>query len=162
MYDLMTRRHHDGRPAGRRLRCVIALTLSVLAALASPAAARGYVGVGVGIPFYGPPVYAVPPAYYAPPPVYLAPPVYVAPQSYAPPTYAPQGYAPPMPQSQLPPGFIAPPGFNAPSAGMYPGAAPPQNCEAGAYRCPMERPSSPGSSCWCSGNQGQRVYGEVR
>lgn len=150
-----------GRPADHRLLCLVALTLSVLAAFAPPAAARGYLGVGVGIPFHGPPVYVVPPPYYAPPQVYVAPPLY-APPTYAPPTYAPQGYAPPAPYSHAPPGFIAPPGFNAPGAGMYQGAAPQQHCDAGAYRCPMERPSSPGASCWCSGNQGQRVYGEVQ
>ena len=64
-----------------------------------PAAARVYVGLGIGVPLFGPaygaPAY-YPPAYYPPPyayaPAYAPPPAYVppAPAYYAP----PQSYAP--------------------------------------------------------------------
>ncbi len=64
-----------------------------------PAAARVALGIGIGVPMFGPaygaPAY-YPPAYYPPPyayaPVYAPPPVYVPPPSayYAP----PQSYAP--------------------------------------------------------------------
>ncbi len=51
----------------------------------SPAAARYFIGVGVGVPWWGPyygpppPYYYYPPPYYAPPPVVVAPPVTYAP-----------------------------------------------------------------------------------
>jgi hypothetical protein len=65
---------------------IIALTL------ATAADARGFVGIGIGIPLYYPPpvIYAPPPAYYVPPPpvVYAPPP---APAYYAPPAAAPAG-----------------------------------------------------------------------
>lgn len=196
MHDTVIDRRGFGGGDRQRSRRMLALArpvllaLTVLAAtvLAQPAGARGYVGVQLGIPYYGPPVYAVPSPYQYPPPVYVAPPVVIAPPGYVPPGYAPPGYAPPgyaspgypppgypspgyPPQgypptaapSNAPPGFIAPPGFNAPP-GSYAqgGGARAQHCETGTYRCPMERPSSPGASCHCPGNQGQRVYGEVR
>jgi hypothetical protein len=49
---------------------------------ASPAEARTFVSVGVGLPLFGPPpvYYAPPPVYYAPPPVVYAP----APTAYVP------------------------------------------------------------------------------
>ena len=43
-------------------------------AVTAPAQARTFIGIGVGLPLFGPPVYyAPPPVYYAPPPVYYAP-----------------------------------------------------------------------------------------
>ena len=129
-------------PALRR-GAIGALALVAAALLAcGPASARVYFGVGVGVPLYGPPAYAVPPPYYyPPPPVWVAPPAYVAP---------PVVYAPP------PPVMYVPPGFNAPAA------ARPQSCDAGAYRCPMDRPTTPGAACYCPANNGQRVWGHVQ
>jgi hypothetical protein len=75
-----------------RLSSAAALGIAALT-LASAADARGFVGIGIGIPLYYPPpvIYAPPPAYYAPPPpVVYAPP---APAYYAPP--APAYYSPP-------------------------------------------------------------------
>jgi hypothetical protein len=112
---------------------MIALVCASAIGLAAPAQARIF--VGIGIPFaplwIPPPVYYPPPAYYPPPPVYYAPP----PQTYAPPpqTYAPQDYS---------------------QAGAG------QMCHAQAYSCPMDRPAAPGSSCYCLGNGGQRVWGQ--
>ena len=34
-----------------------------------------------------------------------------------------------------------------------------QACYAGPYVCPMDRPVAPGSNCYCFGNSGQRVWG---
>lgn len=46
---------------------------------ATPAEARTFVSVGIGVPLF-PPFYAPPPVFYAPPPVFYAPPpVVVAP-----------------------------------------------------------------------------------
>jgi hypothetical protein len=96
---------------------------------AEPAAARVFVGVGIGVPVYPPPYY------YPPPPVYYPPPrVY---------------YAPPPPVVYAPPPVYAPPLRAA------------QTCYAGAYTCPMERPTSPGASCYCAGNAGNRVWGQA-
>jgi hypothetical protein len=167
---------------GRRhalTRLVLGILLAALALSAGPAEARVTVGVGVGVgvPLYGPRYYGPPPYYYrppvyvappwipppviyAPPPVVYPPPGYVPP-AYVPPAYVPPAYVPPA-YSQpttpgLPPGFIAPPGFNA-------GVAPsrPQICDAGAYQCPMERPSTPDAACYCRGNDGQQKWGRVR
>jgi hypothetical protein len=81
---------------------------------APPAAARVFVGVGIGVPLYAPyppPVYYPPPAYYAPPPpVYYTPP----PPAYM--TPPPQTYAPP-PLGAPPPGYAPPPGAPPPGAG---------------------------------------------
>nr|WP_294506105.1 hypothetical protein [uncultured Rhodopila sp.] len=106
--------------------CAITACLS-----ASSADARVFVGIGVGVPFYGygpgfypAPYYYPPPVYYPPPPVYYTPP----------PAYAP-----------------------APAA--QPGTG--QTCYAGAYVCPMDRPVAPGAGCYCPGNGGQRVWGRA-
>ena len=62
------------------------ILLGVLA-LAAPAHARVFIGVGVPLPFYGPPpMYYPPPVYYAPQPYYYAPP---PPVVYTPPAAAP-------------------------------------------------------------------------
>jgi len=148
------------------------LGLAIMA-LAHPASARVVFDVGVGVPLYGGPAYVPPPwGYHRPhfhprppvfvaPPFYPAPPVYFAPPVYrAPPVYAvPPGYVAPPAAPYPPPGFIVPPGFSTP---VGPSAAQAQYCDAGAYRCPMEQPSTPGAACYCSGNQGQRVTGQVR
>jgi hypothetical protein len=107
---------------------VIAATGPLL--LPDPAAARVFVGVGIGVPGYPAPYYyAPPPVYYPPPRVYYAPP---PPVVYAPP---PVTYAPPMRAAQ--------------------------SCYAGAYTCPMERPTTPGAACYCAGNGGNRVWGQA-
>ena len=90
-----------------------------------PALARVF--IGVGIPFYPPPVYYPPPPVFYPPPVYYAPPI-----QYTPPVPA---YTP------------------APSGR--------QTCYAGAYTCPMDRPTTAGASCYCLGNGGTRVWGRA-
>jgi len=95
------------------------------------APAQARVWVGVGIPFWGPGFY--PPPYYYPPPAYYPPP---PPVVYAPP---PQSY-----------------GQQAPMAA--PGG---QSCYAGPYVCPMDRPVGSGTSCYCPGNGGQRVWGRA-
>ncbi|MFL5255832.1 MAG: hypothetical protein ACJ8AI_23630 [Rhodopila sp.] len=98
-----------------------------------PAQARVFVGVGVGVPFFGPwvppPVYYPPPVFYAPPPVYYTP---------------PQAYAPPS-------GSQAAAGATASR----------QSCYAGAYVCPMDRLVPSGATCWCAANNGQRVFGQA-
>lgn len=127
------------------MRRIILLALSFCMLASSAWAGRIYWGVGVGVPLY--------PPYYYRPPVYVAPPVYLAPLVYAPPAYV----APPAVYA-LPPTMLVPPGFHAPVARE----AAAQSCDAGAYRCPMERPSAPGNACYCAGNNGQRVWGSVR
>lgn len=147
-----------GNPSTRRTWIILVVcALMALPALAGSASARVYFGVGVGVPLYGGPVYVPPPYGYYRPPVYVAPPVYVVPPLYAaPPIYSvPPGYVAPSPPYP-PPGFIVPPGFNGPNVAQA------QYCDAGAYRCPMEQPSSPGAGCHCPGNNGQRVTGQVR
>ncbi len=127
---------------------MIALVCASAIGLAAPAQARIFVGIGV--PFaplwVPPPVYYPPPAYYPPPPVYYAPPQVYAPppQIYAPQIYAPQSYAP---QS------YAPQSYNQSGGG--------QMCYAQPYSCPMDRPTAPGSSCYCLSNTGQRVWGQA-
>jgi len=76
-----------------------------------------------------------PPAYYYPPPSYY----------YPPPAY---GYPPPTPGD----GYdqTTPPPSNGGAARL---------CVATPYTCPMEVTISPGSTCYCRGNQGQKVYG---
>jgi hypothetical protein len=113
----------------RRLAAGLGLCAAMTGLAAAPA--HAWIGVGIGIPFYGPsfypaPYYYPPPTYYAPPPVY-----YSQPQTYTP---APQAYTP------------------APQAGG-------QICYAGSYTCPMDRPVAAGSGCYCLGNGGQRVWG---
>lgn len=126
--------------------CRLGAVLAGMAALLAPgvAQARVWWGVGIGVPVWPAPyVYRPPgwvaPAYPYPPPYYYPPPVI---------------YAPP-PVIYAPPGWVAPGSAPAPAAG-------PQICDAGPYRCPMERPTAPGNACWCTGNQGQRVTGVVR
>ena len=86
----------------RRYLSVIALLGVAMLVLGLPAAAqaRVFVGVGIGVPVYGPayypypaPVYyAPPPVVYAPPPVIVAPTPVVAPATVAAPAAAPPGY----------------------------------------------------------------------
>ncbi len=78
---------------------IAVMTLGVMLA-AAPAQARVFVGVGVPLPYFGPPAY-----YYPPPPVYYAPP---------PPVY----YAPPPPVTYAPPGPSATYGQSC-NAGSY-------------------------------------------
>src|ERR1700761_2648472 len=67
---------------GKTIRTAAVVTAACAALLSlptTPAQARVFVGVGIGLPFYGPylppPVYYPPPAaYYPPPPVYYTPP----------------------------------------------------------------------------------------
>lgn len=106
----------------------------------------GLAGIGAGlIAFTGPstaqarvfvgfgmPLYFGP-LVYAPPPVY-----------YPPPTY----YAPPPPVVYAPPSAYAP---------QYQSG---QSCYAGAYVCPMDRPVTPDSGCYCTVN-GARVWGRA-
>jgi hypothetical protein len=111
------------------------ILVALAGAMALPSVAQARVFFGVGIPFYGPPAYYPPPVYYPPPAYYPPPPVI-----YAPP---PATYTPP------------------PTRYSSPNAAVGQSCQAGPYVCPMDRPSAPGSSCYCSGNGGQRVWGRT-
>ncbi|MEI7711658.1 MAG: hypothetical protein WCI94_09510 [Rhodospirillales bacterium] len=67
------------------LRRYFLLLLGVLA-LTAPAQARVFVGIGVPLPFYAPPMYYPPPPVYYPPPQYYAPP---PPVMYTPPQAAP-------------------------------------------------------------------------
>jgi hypothetical protein len=110
---------------------------ALLATLAAPLPAHAWWrggGFGVGLAagtLFGLAVPALTaPGYYYPPPVYYAPP----------PVY----YAPP-------PAYAAP-GYVAPASG--------QGCYAGAYVCPLDRPSPVGSPCSCPSNQG-RAYGRT-
>jgi hypothetical protein len=100
--------------------------------LSPPADAR--VWIGFGFPLVGPPAYYPPPVYY-PPPAYYPPP---------PPAYYPPPYYPPSAQ-------YVPPVGRAPSG---------QSCYAAGTVCPMERPVSPGSGCYCTTAQG-RVWGRA-
>lgn len=112
----------------------LALALLALAGVAFAApAAEARVGVVVGI---GGPVVIGPPVYYAPPVVY--PPAY-----YAPPAYYP---APATTYIQRP--------------DTQP-AATAQNCDAGAYQCPIPRPMSVGAACSCPTEKG-RINGVVQ
>jgi hypothetical protein len=123
---------------------LLALVCASTFAIAAPARARVF--VGIGIPFgpvwapspyyYPPPVYYPPAPYYAPPPVVYAPPQTYAPQSYAPQTYSPQSYGQAQPQGG-------------------------QTCYAQSYRCPMDRPVAYGAACYCLGNGGQHIWGQA-
>ena len=109
-----------------------AAALALCAALAGFASHPAQARVFVGV---GIPFYGpgfYPPPYYYPPP----PPVY---------------YAPPPPVVYAPPQVYAPP--------PPPGAG--QSCYAASYVCPMDRPVATGSSCYCLGNGGQRVWGRA-
>jgi len=115
----------------RRITIVAALCAVVLGLASVPAQARVFVGLGFGVPFYGPGYYP-PPVYYPPPPVYYAPP---------------------------PPVYYVPPQTYAPGPTAQAGAG--QSCYAGSYVCPMDRPVAPGAGCYCLGNGGQRVWGRA-
>jgi hypothetical protein len=117
----------------RRLTVAIALCAGFAGLAASPAAARVFVGVGLGVPFGG---FYPPPYYYPPPPVYYGSP---------PP---PVVYTPPPQYYPLPPQAMRPAGGS-------------QACYAGAYVCPMDRPIATGGSCYCPGNGGERVWGRA-
>ncbi len=94
--------------------------------------------------YWGGPVFSWGWPYYAPPAYYYPPPAYY----YPPPAY----YSPPA----------------APVDGDGQTTAPPSNrgaaqlCVATPYTCPMEVTISPGSTCYCRGNQGQKVYGTAQ
>jgi len=110
---------------------VFGVVLAGVVGLPHPAQAR--VWIGFGFPFY-----VGPPAYY-PPPVYYPPPAYYPPPPYYPP--APAYYPPPA-------------GYNPPAQYSSSG----QSCVTGPTVCPMERPVSPGTACYCTTAQG-RVWG---
>jgi hypothetical protein len=114
-----------------RAAVAVALCAAMVGLASSSAQARVF--VGIGIPFYGPGFYPAP--YYYPPPAYYPPPPVV---------YAPS--LPPQNYSQMP--------AAEPSGGG-------QSCYAGPYVCPMDRPVSAGSSCYCLGNGGQKVWGKA-
>jgi hypothetical protein len=78
-------------------------------------------------------------------PLYYPPQVYYPPAAYYPP---PMIYAPPPPVTYTPPSTYAPPSRS-------------QSCYAGAYICPMERPTASGNACYCPGNNGERVWGRA-
>ena len=84
--------------------------------------------------------------YYGPRPYYYAPPIVVAP----PPVY----YAPPPVVYAAPP---PPPVYYPPPVVRYGDAA--RTCYAPPLNCPMEVARSPGSTCYCSDQTGNRAYG---
>ena len=68
--------------------------VGLVTALSSPAQARGFVAIGIGVPLVPGPAYYYPPpvvAYPPPAPIYYAPPPAYAPPAYAAPPAAPQG-----------------------------------------------------------------------
>src|SRR5580658_4715830 len=154
------------------------LALCGVVAMANPAQARIFIGVGV--PFYAPPVVIPGPYYY--PQYYYGPPAYYAPQgnnfSYTPPQAQPQGQPPGQPQSLAPSQGYAPPppgypqqsygpGGYTPTGGYTPsmggggsdGAA--QSCRAGAYVCPLVEDTPTGGACSCPGHNGQKIRGQA-
>lgn len=79
------------------------------------------------------------------------------------PFYGPGFYPPPYyypPPAYYPPPVYAPPQTYAPAQAAAPAGAG-QSCYAGAYVCPMEHPVASGGGCYCSGNDGQRVWGRA-
>jgi hypothetical protein len=127
----------------RRPIAAVALGAAVLGIIAMPTPAYSRVSIGIGIPLYLPGLY--PPAYYPPPPVYYPPPAY-----YPPPGgYPPQGGYPP-PQTN----YTPEPGAAGPGEGG-------QSCNAGPYVCPMDHPVASGSTCYCLGNGGAKVWGHA-
>jgi hypothetical protein len=153
----------------------VLLALCGIVALASPAQARIFIGVGV--PFYAPPVVIPGPYYY--PPYYYGPPAVYAPQgnnfSYTPPQAQPQGqpqnlappqgYAPPPPgypqQPSYSPGGYTPTGGYTPSMGGGGSDATAQSCRAGAYVCPLVEDTPLGGACTCPGHNGQQIRGQA-
>jgi hypothetical protein len=81
-------------------------------------------------------------------PLYFGPPVY-----YPPPVY----YSPPPPYYQPPP-YYPPPAYSYAPPGPYNRYA--QSCVVTGTVCPMERPVTPGSSCYCTTAQG-RMWGRA-
>jgi hypothetical protein len=112
---------------------VIARRSLLLAALAL--GAIGFAPSAQARVFIGVGVPFVGPYWAPPPPVYYPPPAYYPP----PPVY----YAPPPAYSQP-----------APTASQICYAPPTPNC-------PMERPTAPGTACYCTDSAGQRVWGRV-
>jgi hypothetical protein len=147
------------------------LALCGVMAMANPAQARIFIGVGV--PFYAPSVVIPGPYYYAPAPYYYGPPAVYAPQgnsfSYTPPQAQPQGqpqnlappqgYAPP-PQSYGPGGYT-PTGGYTPSMGAGASDGGAQSCRAGAYVCPLVEDTPAGGACSCPGHNGQKIRGQA-
>jgi hypothetical protein len=150
------------------------LALCGLVAMANPAQARIF--IGLGIPFYAPPVVIPGPYYY--PPYYYGPPAVYAPQgnnfSYTPPQAQPQGqpqnlapprgYSPPpgYPQQQgYGPGGYTPTGGYTPSMGSGASDAGAQSCRAGAYVCPLVEDTPTGGACTCPGHNGQKIKGQA-
>jgi hypothetical protein len=88
----------------------IAVAASLLAGVslaagvgATPAEARGFVAVGIGVPLFLPYYAYPPPVVYAPPPVYAAPPVMIAqPTQYWYYCDNPAGYYPYVPSCPTP------------------------------------------------------------
>jgi len=116
-----------------RLPAVAAIGMAVGGVMAAPAPAAARIWVGFGFPLVvGPPAYYAPPAYY--------PPAYYPPPPYYPPPYPPVApfYPPPAQYSQAP--------AAVPSG---------QTCQAEGTVCPMERPVSPGSACYCTSARGK-------
>lgn len=107
------------------------LTLAALFAASIGLAAPAHARVFVGVGVPFGPFWAPPPVYYPPPAYYPPPPVYYAPPPA--PAYAP-GY------SQT---------YNG------------QMCMAPPTNCPMERASAPGTSCYCTDGNGQRIWGRA-
>jgi hypothetical protein len=110
---------------------MIVLLAGLLGSLAAARPAYSRVFIGFGFPLFGPPAYYPPPVYY-PPPAYYPPPPY-----YPPPAYRAGPEA----------------GYTSPQGG--------QACNAGGLMCPMERPVSVGSACYCRDRNGQRVWGHT-
>lgn len=136
--------------AGARPRSRIVLAagfgLATLAAgltlAAPPAQAWWHGGVWVSGPRYWapPPVYRAP-VIVAPPPVIYAPP----PVLYPPPVVA----YPPPPPAYFPPQPVPPQGM--PSVARA--------CYTPALNCAMTVPRSPGSGCYCTDQNGTRMWG---
>jgi hypothetical protein len=116
---------------------MIALLAGLLGSLATAGPAYSRVFIGFGFPLVvGPPVVYYPPPIYYPPPAYFPPPAYYPPPAY--PAGPQADYAPPQ---------------SLPQGG--------QSCDAGPLMCPMERPVSSGSNCYCRDRNGQRVWGHA-
>jgi hypothetical protein len=120
---------------------VLGMVLCGAVLLPAPANARVWIGFGF-------PLVVGPPAYY-PPPVYYPPPAYYPPYGYPP----PQAYYPPAPPYYPPASQFAPQSQYTPYQSG-------QSCNAGPSVCPMDRPTAPGSACYCTTAQG-RVWGRA-
>jgi hypothetical protein len=124
--------------------------------------AQARIFVGIGFPFFFPPVVVAPPVYY--PPYY---PSYPPPAAYAPSgnsfSYTPPGYVPrnAQPQSLSPPSDYSPSGYAPPGNGYTPSGGPMPACHAGAYVCPLIEDTPPGGACACPGHGGQRIRGQA-